>query len=218
MFAEERIESVVSWAIDIANSGRYKYSQDSALRWGKGAFDCSSFVITALEKGNFPMIMNGATYTGNMAHALIQCGFVICGNQNLRRGDILLTHREKGVQHTAIYIGKNTIVHARNSKYGICCSPYYKFDSRYRYYELFESEDCEMKQLSKGMKCFEVGTLQILLNQYSDYRISIDGIFGNDTYRSVINFQTKHANDTTNPLLIDGIVGVATWSKLLKGV
>ncbi|MBO7714447.1 MAG: C40 family peptidase [Methanobrevibacter sp.] len=218
MFADERIDAVVEWAVGIANSGKYGYSQDSYLRWGHGYYDCSSFVITALEKGNFPMIMNGATFTGNMAHALIECGFVMCTDNNLKRGDILLTHREKGVQHTAIYIGKNTIVHARNSKYGICCSPYYKFDSRYRYYELFEKDDFKMKQLSKGMKCYEVKILQILLNFYCYTDLSIDGIFGDLTHGAVCNFQKSHNQDAQNPLVVDGIVGIATWTKLLKGI
>ena len=37
---------------------------------------------------------------------------------NLKRGDILLVHREKGPQHTAIYIGGGRIVHASLNEKG----------------------------------------------------------------------------------------------------
>ena len=221
MSVKEQVENMVQWAINTANSGQYKYSQDSYLRWGRGHFDCSSFVIMAMDNvdgGQFPMIMNGASYTGNMARALIECGFVECNNLPPMRGDILLTHREKGVQHTAIYIGKNTIVHARNSKYGLCCSQYYKFDHQFRHFELIDGKDNnDMRTLRRGTTGADVRTLQILLNFYVDFKIEVDGIFGNDTFCSVCSYQRKHNNDESNPLVINCIVGHATWSKILRG-
>ena len=51
--------------------------------------------------------------------------------------------------------------------------------------------------------------LQYLLNQYG-YNLNIDGDFGNNTYRAVVDFQKN------NGLTQDGIVGRNTWSALLN--
>ncbi len=54
-----------------------------------------------------------------------------------------------------------------------------------------------------------VVALQYLLNMYG-YNLSTDGIFGAGTQRAVIQFQTN------NNLTADGIVGPATWQRLLN--
>ncbi|MBK8549686.1 MAG: peptidoglycan-binding protein [Ignavibacteria bacterium] len=64
-----------------------------------------------------------------------------------------------------------------------------------------------MKVLKKGSKGTEVKTLQGYLKQLG-YEIDIDGIFGNDTKKTVIQFQTD------NNLSPDGAVGPNTWGKL----
>lgn len=59
-----------------------------------------------------------------------------------------------------------------------------------------------MNKIKKGSKGDEVKTLQQLLG------ITADGIFGNDTEKSVKAFQTAHN------LTADGIVGNKTWAAL----
>ena len=54
-----------------------------------------------------------------------------------------------------------------------------------------------------------VEILQYLLNQYG-YNVSVDGIFGGNTYRAVLDFQKN------NNLTQDGIVGRNTWNALLN--
>ena len=54
-----------------------------------------------------------------------------------------------------------------------------------------------------------VKILQYLLNQYG-YNLSLDGIFGGNTYRAVLDFQRN------NGLTADGIVGRNTWNALLN--
>ncbi len=54
-----------------------------------------------------------------------------------------------------------------------------------------------------------VNILQYLLNEYG-YDLSVDGIFGGNTYQAVLNFQRN------NNLTADGIVGPNTWNALLN--
>ena len=115
-----KIESYVKWALDIAADDRHGYSQ--AVRWSPD-YDCSSFVISALEAAGLPMRAYGATYTGNMGTALKACGFYRV-NENARVnldtgaglvwGDILLNP----VTHTEIYIGDGRTVGAHGSETG----------------------------------------------------------------------------------------------------
>lgn len=70
-------------------------------------------------------------------------------------------------------------------------------------------QDLKFKTVRKGDKLNDVGVLQFLLKQLG-YTISIDSIFGSETKNCVMHFQ-----DTRN-IKIDGIVGVQTWSELLK--
>lgn len=111
------IEKYVTWAVNIANDNSHGYSQ--AVRWSPD-YDCSSFVISALEAAGFPMRAYGASYTGNMGQALRACGFVkvkgvnLASSAGLIRGDILLNP----ATHTEIYIGDNKAVGAHCSETG----------------------------------------------------------------------------------------------------
>ena len=71
----------------------------------------------------------------------------------------------------------------------------------------------ELYQLSKGIKDEQVKTLQALLiaNGYSCGKYGIDGEFGNDTAKAVEKYQIDHN------LEVDIIVGIETWTSLLKG-
>ena len=64
-----------------------------------------------------------------------------------------------------------------------------------------------MRTLRKGATGTEVMQLQRALNR-AGCKLTVDGVFGNDTYNAVLAFQA------TNNLTIDGIVGPNTWDKL----
>ena len=111
------VDRYVSWALKIANDNSHGYSQ--AVRWAPD-YDCSSYVISALEAAGLPMKAYGASYTGNMGQALKACGFTKVKGVNLStgagllRGDILLNP----ATHTEIYIGNNQAVGAHCSETG----------------------------------------------------------------------------------------------------
>lgn len=69
----------------------------------------------------------------------------------------------------------------------------------------------ELELLKNGSKGILVKSLQILLNGYGCDCGMADSIFGSKTAFAVKDFQKK------NKLAVDGIVGQATWNKLLKG-
>jgi len=54
-----------------------------------------------------------------------------------------------------------------------------------------------------------VKTLQWRLQQWGYYQGSIDGVYGAQTYRAVVNFQTKNGIYPA-----DGVVGASTWRAL----
>lgn len=114
-----KVENYTQQAINIANDNRHGYSQYN--RWGIPDYDCSSLVITVVQKSGIPVKTKGATYTGNMYSVFLRCGFKDVTNsvnlrtgQGLKRGDILLNTNH----HTEIYIGNGKNVGARISELG----------------------------------------------------------------------------------------------------
>ena len=65
------------------------------------------------------------------------------------------------------------------------------------------------EHLEKGSSGDEVRKLQELLNEHGG-SLSVDGSFGDLTYREVVKFQTD------NGLTVDGVVGLQTWGALTK--
>lgn len=59
-----------------------------------------------------------------------------------------------------------------------------------------------------GSKGTSVRILQRKLSNWGYYNGRIDGVYGNSTYRAVLNFQSK------NRIRVDGIVGSQTWRAL----
>lgn len=111
----QKVESAVTWMIDIANDETHGYDQDN--RWGPD-YDCSSFVISGYEQGGIPLKSNGASYTENIKQVAIDTGFTVVdwGNDEskLVRGDILLNEAE----HVACYIGNGQLVEASQNELG----------------------------------------------------------------------------------------------------
>lgn len=63
--------------------------------------------------------------------------------------------------------------------------------------------------LRYGSRGWYVEELQRMLNKLG-YALKVDGIFGRRTLAAVRDFQRK------NFLVVDGIVGINTWSKLME--
>jgi len=70
-----------------------------------------------------------------------------------------------------------------------------------------------MTFLKKGSTGPAVKELQNILREL-DYNIPVTGIFDNDTYKAVRNFQGSHLDKENTPLSVDGEVGDLTWWSL----
>lgn len=128
------INSAVQWAVDIANDDSHQYSQRT--RWGPH-YDCSSFVISAYEQAGVPVKTNGATYTGDMKEAFLNCDFEDVTSQcnldtgsGLKKGDVLLNETGKGStgngHATLVQNDGGTTVEARGVSYGIVSNVSYR--------------------------------------------------------------------------------------------
>lgn len=129
--------------------------------------------------------------------------------------------RKKGTNvmgHIGWYDGHGYVIEMKSSKANCVKS---KIDSRWTDWGIPtfveyvpEKEVCEVELdvLKKGMKGNQVKTAQRLLKAmgYSVGLSGADGDFGKNTEKAVIKFQTKVG------LKADGIIGKATWEKLLK--
>lgn len=67
-----------------------------------------------------------------------------------------------------------------------------------------------MELLKKGATGASVKELQETLREL-DYNVTVDGDFGNETYRAIRAFQASHLDKHGVPLAVDGAVGSITW-------
>lgn len=67
-----------------------------------------------------------------------------------------------------------------------------------------------MSLLQKGDRGVQVTELQNTLQEL-DFNISVTGVFDNDTFKAVKNFQSNHLDKHNIPLEVDGKVGDLTW-------
>lgn len=120
------IDEAVSWAVNTAKDDSYYYLWGG---WGPKGYDCGHFVIAAYEQAGLKIRAAGATYTGDMRDAFLQCGFkdvtssVNCATgEGIKRGDVLID----ADSHAAMMQtdGKTT-VEALGKRAGIVCDyPY----------------------------------------------------------------------------------------------
>lgn len=82
---------------------------------------------------------------------------------------------------------------------------YDDWDAKY----ILTQESSPYATIKIGSRGKAVTKLQNLLND-KGYKLSVDGIFGVNTQKAVMDYQRK------NSLMVDGIVGPKTWDKLLK--
>lgn len=94
----------------------------------------------------------------------------------------------------------------------VCKKKYHKTNSWIKCYcrPKYTVPVSEYPLIRKGSKGSYVKKAQTQLNKKGGYKLKVDGIFGSATLSAVKKFQKK------NKLVIDGIVGPKTWSKLYK--
>lgn len=166
--------------------------------------DCSSGVAAIVKAVGYLLGITELkkvsiySYTGNLREALKNAGFEVLSDADhtgsedyLLAGDILLYE----YHHTAINLNNGSLAEPVTNASNL-------------------SAISGMPSLVKGSKCYEVKTLQRLLNSMGYTCGSVDGVFGVKTEIAVKNFQSDSKIEVSYP----GTVGLKTWSKLLKNV
>ena len=240
-----KAEKYTLWMESIAADQKHGYSQQS--RWGTPDYDCSSLVISALEKAGIPAKSMGATYTGNMYPVLKKLGFADVASKinlstgaGLKRGDILLND----VHHTAVYCGDGRMVHARGQSFGspsagdqgqeIAITNYYNYpwDHVLRYGEktpqsvpqsttegIVGTCSVTLAQMVEGAVGEQVKTLQTLLNMRG-YRDASGARLDCDGEFGPCTAQAVERLQRANNFPSTtywGTVAADTWSVLIRG-
>lgn len=235
-------EAAVKWAVNTANDNRHGYSQQT--RWGNPDYDCSSFVLSAYKAAGANI--GNATYTGNMRSELLKHGFKdvtskcnLSTQKGLQPGDILMWHQGGTNGHTAMYVKKDQIVHARGQSYGspspgdqgteIAVCPYYRGKWQYvlRYTGTETAKDTSQTVINapktdSAVKRYKVITEMPIIKYGSVGRavkvwqiivgVEADGEFGKITKTATLQFQKAYGLEQ------DAEVGSNTWSAGLKTI
>lgn len=137
-----------------------------------------------------------------------------------KKGDIIIfgTNSHVGLVYKVtsgyVYtIEGNTSSGAFNANGGAVCKKKYSKGSKWiKCYcrPKYTVPVSEYPTIKKGSKGAYVKKAQTQLNKKDGYKLKVDGIFGSATLSAVKKFQKK------NKLVVDGIVGKKTWSKLYK--
>ena len=113
--------------------------------------------------------------------------------------------------HIGYYVGGDTVIEAKGTQAGVVTSSLSRWHETARWYDVeYENGVIFLTHpiLRKGSSGDAVVELQTLLNGYG-YGLTVDGKFGAKTEEAVKDFQKN------NGLVADGIVGAATWDKLI---
>lgn len=176
------------------------------------AFDCSGLIVCFL-------LENGLIKADTTASGLYHMSKSIKKSE-LKPGDLVFRDNGSKIHHVGVYIGDNTVIEAYGRDLGVVRRHIDKSGANYwnkfgRYDALQDSKEdiftMELKTVKEGSRGEEVRALQILLNGNSCDCGKADGIAGPKTVAAIQKYQIDHK------LVVDGIAGTKTWTKILKG-
>lgn len=194
--AEKTAKAAAKWALSKVGC---RYSQ--AERTKKDAFDCSSLVARAYSAQGVSWDLVGSEVP-NSTQEVYSDQFLLLWpedyddigkklggkdvlEQATQAGDLQFlctdsdTTRSNRITHVAMVSGKDEIVHARSTKYGVCTNDL----------DLYAGKVCAVARfdpsapLRRGMRGLRVKALQELLNEQGA-KLETDGIFGPATEKA----------------------------------
>lgn len=194
--AEKTAKAAAKWALSKVGC---RYSQ--AERTKKDVFDCSSLVARAYSAQGVSWDLVGSEVPNSTQEVYSDqflllwpedyddIGKKLGGKDVLKRaaqpGDLQFlctdadTTRSNRITHVAMVAGKDEIVHARSTKYGVCTNDL----------DLYAGKVCAVARfdpsapLRRGMRGLRVKALQELLNEQGA-KLETDGIFGPATEKA----------------------------------
>ena len=194
--AEKTAKAAAKWALSKVGC---RYSQ--AERTKKDVFDCSSLVARAYSAQGVSWDLVGSEVPNSTQEVYSDqflllwpedyndIGKTLGGKDVLKKaaqpGDLQFlctdsdTTRSNRITHVAMVAGKDEIVHARSTKYGVCTNDL----------DLYAGKVCAVVRfdpsapLRRGMRGLRVKALQELLNEQGA-KLETDGIFGPATEKA----------------------------------
>ena len=191
--AEKTAKAAAKWALSKVGC---RYSQ--AERTKKDVFDCSSLVARAYSAQGVSWDLVGSEVPNSTQEVYSDqflllwpedyddIGKTLGGKDVLKRaaqpGDLQFlctdadTTRSNRITHVAMVAGKDEIVHARSTKYGVRTDPLTLYAGKVCAVVRFDPS----APLRRGMRGLRVKALQELLNEQGA-KLETDGIFGEKT-------------------------------------
>lgn len=188
--------------------------------WGgesiaEGGFDCSGFAYNVLNDSGIKVGRDTAKgyYTTFKKYEVAK--------SPIYSGDLLFFGKSKNnITHVAIAVSSTEMIESIGSKKntiknkgkGVSISKITRrkdlvavcrFENVSR-----ETLKCPKPTLSRGSRGMEVSNLQMCLNYFGNYKLKIDGSFGQNTYNALCNFQVR------TQLKVDGIYGHHSYNKM----
>lgn len=136
-----------------------------------------------------------------------------CDGIALRPGTAVFLLNDTGRHHIGLYIGGDTVIEAKGTKWGVVTSKPDHWDEWGELsavdYSMYPEEKIPPRKptLRKGDRGDEVKKLQEMLVRCG-YMIDVDGAFGQKTEAAVKAFQNAAG------ITVDGVVGPRTWEEL----
>ena len=188
--------------------------------WGgesmsEGGFDCSGFVYNVLNDSGIKAGRDTAQgyYTKFKKYEVAKTP--------IYSGDLLFFGKSKNnITHVAIAVSNTEMIESignkkntkNNKGKGVSISrvtrrkdlvAVCRFENVSR-----ETLKCAKPILRRGSHGTEVSNLQKCLNKFGNYKLKIDGSFGENTYNALCNFQLR------TQLKVDGIYGQHSYNKM----
>ena len=176
-------------------------------RWiGRHVADCSGLFVWAFKGAG------GSIYHGSNTIWRSYCtrkGTLTPG-QTLRPGTALFLVRDGVRHHIGLYVGDDTVIEARGTRYGVVTSKVSRWDEwgELRGVDYGDGDIAFPPTLRVGDRGEDVVRLQEGL-QARGYAIDADGVYGAKTKAAVKAFQAERG------LKADGVCGPLTWTLLL---
>ena len=152
-------------------------------------YDCSGLIVCYFLRNN---LINSDTTAAGLYE---KCKVI--KRSDLRAGDLVFHHNGTKIHHVGVYIGDNTVIHAKGRDVGVVKEKFSTNDwNRFgRYEKLQESEVKEIKVITKTsplMKGEDIKALQTALNALGYDCGTADGVAGNKTIKAIQEFADKH--------------------------
>ena len=202
-------EKAVKWALDKVG---YKYSQPKRLE--EDYFDCSSLVARAYQASGYEFTCQGAPIPTSYKEVYDDCFELLWpekyedigkkyGGKSVialgtKQGDLQFlnttsTSRHNKITHVTMVSDKNTIVHARGTKYGVVTNDIDLYSGKVCAITRY-NPNCELRLGHKGDRVRE---LQRELNK-KGANISVDGVYGETTAEAVKKYGGIDNNTPVN--------------------